>query len=496
MIRTCIRILAVGGGLGAAAFFGAAHTTAAGAVQRPNIVFILADDLGWRDLGSYGSEWHRTPNLDRLAREGMRFTQAYSPAPICSAARAAILTGKSPARLNFEFVTKQQPGAQAWTTPLQSPPYTLDLPLAERTVAEVLRDAGYSTGFFGKWHVSRHHGSYLKWSPTHGPLQQGFEAGDEEFGSHTYSYPKDEDVGFGDFKAGEFPRDALTDKAIAYLREKREQRFFLYLSHYYVHSPIHTRMRWLFDHYRTKLPEERAAYAAMVETLDHEVGRLLAALDELGLAKNTLVVFASDNGGHPEYAANGPLRGSKWNLYEGGVRVPFIVRWPGRVAASKVNDGVIMTNDLYATFAAAGGGSTGASGEIDSVSLLPALEAKATAAADRALVWHFPYYHPEGEKLFPAAKRDIGVNDFAVSQTRPHSAIRVGDYKLLRFYEDDREELYDVTKDMGEQRNLATEMPAKRKELRERLDAYLRGVNARLPTPGEPHAAKSKTKVP
>lgn len=459
-----------------------APVSAAEPVARPNIVFILADDLGWRDLGSYGSSWHRTPNLDRLAQQGVRFTQAYSPAPICSAARASILTGRSPARLNFEFVTKPQPGVQSWKTPLQSPPYTLDLPLDERTMGEVLRDAGYATGFFGKWHVSRHHGSYLNWSPTHGPLQQGFAEGDQEFGSHPYGYAKGGKPGFGEFEAGEFPPDALTDRAVTWLRGKRERPFLLYLSHYYVHTPIHTRMKWLFDHHRKSLPESRAAYAAMVENLDHLVGRVLQALDELDLAKNTLVVFTSDNGGHPEYAANAPLRGSKWNLYEGGVRVPFIARWPGRVPAGRVAGAPIMTYDLFPTFAAAAGAPIPPGAVIDGQNILPILEGKGGPAEARALVWHFPYYHPEGEKVFSSAKRDIGVDDFTTSQTRPHSAIRVGDYKLLRFYENERDELYDLAHDPGEQTDLRERYPDRARELRTQLDAYLHSANARLPT--------------
>ncbi len=470
----------------------AAHA-AASSEARPNIVFILADDLGWKDLGSTGSPWHRTPQLDRLAREGTRFTQAYNPAPICSAARAAILTGKSPARLKFEFVTKQQPGAQVWSTPLTPPPYTLDLPLEERTIGEVLRDGGYATAFFGKWHVSRHHGSYLKWSPMHGPLQQGFAVGDEEFGSHPYSYPRGEKGDFGDFKLGEFPPDALTEKALAYLREKRDRPFFLYLSHYYVHTPIHTRMRWLFDHYRATLSEERAAYAAMVETLDHLVGRVLSELETQGLAKNTLVIFTSDNGGHPEYASNAPLRGSKWNLYEGGVRVPFIARWPGRVAAGAVNGETVMTSDVFATFAAAAGATLRAGEGMDAQNLVAILEGKARMVTDRALVWHFPYYHPEGDRLYPAAKREIGVDDFAVSQTRPHSAIRVGGHKLIHFYEDGRDELYDLVADPAEARNVAVQLPEVRTELRARLEAYLKSVGARLPTLGPPPGAGPAT---
>ncbi len=468
---------------------------AAGNAAKPNIVFILADDLGWRDLGCYGSERHRTPNLDRLAQQGMRFTQAYSPAPICSAARAAILTGKSPARLQFEFVTKNEPGKQSWDTPLQSPAYTLDLPLEERTIGEELRDAGYTTGLYGKWHVSRHHGGYLKWSPTHGPLQQGFSHGDEEFGSHPYGYANKDARAFGAFKAGEFPPDDLTDRAIEFMRKERERPFFLYLSHYYVHAPIHTKMRWLFDHHRASLPEPQAAYAAMVETLDHLVGRLLAAMDQLGLSKNTLVVFTSDNGGHPEYAVNGPLRGSKWNLYEGGIRVPFIVRWPGRVSSGVVSELPIIGTDLYRTFCEAAEIPLAPATAIDGCSNLALWEGKTQTAARRALVWHFPFYHPEGEKLFSAARPQIGTNDFALSQTRPHSAIRAGKFKLIAFAESGRVELYDLARDPGERSDLSASMPDKTKELHRQLENYLNATRARRAVPRE-KATRTTRQVP
>lgn len=460
---------------------------AAGSTRdRPNIVLILADDLGWSDLGCYGSTLHQTPNLDRLAREGVRFSHGYAPAPICSASRAAILTGRSPARLQFEFVTKNAAGRQSWDTPLQSPDYTLDLPLTERTIGEVLRDAGYATGYYGKWHVSRHAGAYLHWSKTHGPLQQGFMEGDQEFGSHPYGYRGDAGRTFGDHPPGDFGPDALTDRAIDFLRRHRERPFFLYLSHYYVHTPVHTRLQWLHErHRRAGLSDARAAFAAMVETLDHLVGRVLGALDELGLAERTLVVFTSDNGGHPEYSANAPLRGSKWNLYEGGIRVPFLARWPGRIRSGTVSDEPVIGTDLFPTFAEAAGAALPPGVPLDGRSLRSAWSAGpgAKPRPERALVWHFPYYHPEGEKLFGAARREIGVNDFAVSQTRPHSAIRAGDFKLLKFAEGGRTELYQVSKDIGEQQDLAGHQPERARALQAQLEESLASVRARRARP-------------
>lgn len=450
--------------------------------ERPNIVFILADDLAWSDLGCFGHPYHHTPNLDRLASDGARFTQAYAPAPICSASRAAILTGKTPARLGFEFVTKEKPGSQELNQPLRSPPFTLDLPLEAITIGEVLSASGYRTGFFGKWHVSRHHGGYLRWSPTHGPHQQGFADGDADFGSHPWAYLKREGREFADLADGQFSPDALTDRAIGFLRSTGNAPFFLCWSHYFVHDPIHTRCRWLQEKYRAKLPpgtdEIRATYASMVETMDHQIGRLLDALDQLGLANGTLVVFTSDNGGHPNYTANGPLRGSKWNLYEGGIRVPMIARWPGVIQAGCTRDGPITGCDLFPTFRDV---ARAPADDIprDGQSLLPLLRVDPAPAEPRALVWHFPYYHPE--RKFAEHPAQIGINDFATSQTRPHSAIRLGDHKLIHCYEDDRDELYDLAEDPSEQRDLAATEPTRAAALRRALDDYLGSVRARLP---------------
>ena len=219
------------------------------AADRPNVLLILADDLGWSDIRANGGRFADTPNLDRLAREGMRFTQAYSPAPICSASRAAILTGKSPARLNFEFVTKWPDSQPTTRHRLLHPPFTLDLPLEERTIAELARDAGYRTGMVGKWHVSQHYEHYLGHSPTHGPLQQGFESAVEAFGSHPYSYKERE---LGDCEGEGFREDEWADEAVRFLHENREGPFLLYAASYYVHTPVHTRCRELLEKYRKR----------------------------------------------------------------------------------------------------------------------------------------------------------------------------------------------------------------------------------------------------
>ena len=471
------------------AFLGAAAAGCAAApADRPNLLFILADDLGWRDLHCDGHPWHDTPHLDRLAREGTRFTQGYAAAPICSASRVALLTGRSPARLGFEFVTKEPTAKAPEPHALTVPPYPLNLALGETTLGELLGGAGYATGYFGKWHVSQHNGGYLNWSATHGPLQQGYAEGEQDFGSHAYGDATRAAEDKGPLPRGDYGRDALTEKAIAFLQKQRggARPFFLHLGHYQVHTPIRSRADWLVEKYVARLPagadRRRATYAAMVETLDHLVGRLLAVLDETGLAANTLVVFTSDNGGHPEFSTNSPLRGSKWNLYEGGLRVPWIVRWLGRVRAGATSDARFVGTDLLPTLAAATNTALPDGVTLDGRNILPLWlgEAAAKSEAERPLVWHFPYYHPETG--FAAARAAIGVDDFAVSRTYPQSAIRMGDWKLLHFYEDKRDELYRLTADPSEQNNLAAQEPAKARELRARLDAELHSVNARLPS--------------
>lgn len=453
---------------------------------RPNILLILADDLGWSDLGCYGNELFETPNLDRLADEGVRFTQGYSPAPICSASRAGILTGKTPARLGFEFVTKSEASFQPMETPLRAPRYTLDLPLEEVTIAETLGDAGYRTAFFGKWHVNQHYKRYLGWSPTHGPLAQGFDVAEEDFGSHPYSYwgskSKREPLALGD---GEFAQDSMTHRAVRFLRDEHEMPFFLMVSHFFVHTPVHTRIEWLRQRYLQKLPEDQprrdslAHYGAMVTTLDHQVGELLRALDETGLADSTLVVFTSDNGGHPEYAGNAPLRGSKWNLYEGGIRVPFLARWPGRVKPGSTSDSPVVGTDLLPTFADVGKAEVPA--KVDGVSLVPVLEQPTAKHRTRNLIWHFPYYHPE--RGYADAPSRIGINDGLTSQTKPHSVIRSGPYKLAYFYEDDRHEFYVLDGNQSEQIDQAYPAPDIEEQLRQTLDIELKSVAARLPVP-------------
>lgn len=445
---------------------------------RPNIVFILVDDLGWKDLGCYGHAWHDTPNIDRLARQGVRFTNAYSPAPICTASRASILTGKTVARIGLEFVVKNEPGRQVIEPPqkLQAPPITAGLKLSEVTIAEHLQTAGYATAYFGKWHLSSHHRRYLGWSPTHGPGKQGFETAVEDFGSHPYSKKKLKVLA----EQRAYHPDGITEKSVAYLNRNHDRPFFLMVSHFYVHTPIRSPYQWLKSKYDQRVPmdsfrrKERIEYGAFVETLDHHIGELLTAIDDGDLRRNTLVVFMSDNGGHPEFTSNKPLRGSKWNLYEGGVRVPLIARWPGRIQPNIPNEVPVIGYDLFATFAAAAGSPIGNTDGMDLLLLL----SDHNASFNRPLYWHFPYYHPEGAK-FGRAKTEIGVDDFITSQTRPHSAIRYGDHKLIHFEENSRSELYDLRRDPSERNDISDSQKGIAGDLRNRLLKHLNRVQAR-----------------
>ena len=456
--------------------------------EPPNILLILADDLARSDLAVYGHPWHETPHLDALAIAGLAFTDSYAPAPICSASRASLLTGKSPARLQFEFVTKERSGLQKLkpAQPLQAPAYTLNLPLEEKSIAEVLAPAGYTSAFFGKWHLNAHYRGYLGWSPTYGPARQGFRTATEGFGSHPYSYRRDKRPQILTEK-GTFPEDGVTKRAIDFINLGHRRPWFLFLSHFYVHTPVHTPCQWLVTKYDQKVPEgvpnrdNRIMYAAFLETLDHYVGEVLGALDKRGVSERTLVVFTSDNGGHPEFTANGPLRGSKWNLYEGGVRVPLMMRWPGTIVPESICSVPVSGYDFLPTFAELAGSKIDpAALGLDGASLVPFLR-NPSVKTERKLYWHFPYYHPEGEK-FGQAQPEIGVDDFQVSQTTPVSAIRWGNRKLLYFYEDERCELYDLSVDPGEQRDLAAAAPEEVARLREELERYLTEVKARRPS--------------
>ena len=461
--------------------------------EQPNILLIYVDDLGYGDIanfpGASGRSVAETPNIDRLIKSGMSFTNAYSSAPLCSPARAALLTGKSPARLNFEFVTKYKEDSLAWDDPrwkalfknkkLISPPITLNLPLEEVTVAEGLKELGYETGIVGKWHVATHNKVYKGWSLTHGPAQQGFDTAKETFGSHPYNGTKS----LTELKEGQFPEDLLTTEAVKFIEKERKSPFFLMVSHYFVHTPHLKGLQWIEEKYRSKssskISDEELAYAANITLLDHYIGQVLDALDKSGLKDNTLVIFTSDNGGHPRYAHHAPYRGSKWNLYEAGIRIPMVVSWPGKVAANSISASPVIQTDFWPTFMEIGGGKMVNMKKLDGQSIFPLLVGK-NIAREKPLFWYFPYYHPEGKK-YDEALQDIGVEDGKTSQTRPQAAIRKGKMKLIYFFDRDQVELYDLENDSGESIDLSKARPWEADRMKEALLDRLYASNARFP---------------
>jgi arylsulfatase A-like enzyme len=413
------------------------------AASRPNIVLILADDLGINDLGCYGRDEHRTPNLDRLAAEGMRFTCVYTAQPICSPSRAALLTGLCPARLNLTNYLPGRPDAPSQR--VLQPRIEGQLPLEEVTLAELLQKAGYATGMFGKWHLG---------GAGFGPRGQGFDVALEPAGTVA---PTRETGGKNEF--------AITAAAERFIEDHRDRPFFCYVPHHNPHIPLAADQKLIEKHRGAFNP----AYAAMIETLDEAVGRLMAKVEALGLADRTIFVFTSDNGGlhvleFPGTPAthNRPFRAGKGYLYEGGLRVPLIVRWPEVVAAGRTCRAPVVLTDLVPTLLeAAGVAVSQAVGPLDGESLMPLLRGESLPA--RTLTWHFPNYTNQGG--------------------RPAGAIREGDWKLVEQFEDGSVELFNLAEDEGETKNLATAEPARADDLRRKLQAWRASVGARMPAP-------------
>lgn len=426
-----------------------------GAQRPPNFVVVLVDDLGGTDLGCYGSELYETPNIDRLAKEGIRFTQSYSACTVCSPTRAALLTGKYPARLH---VTDWIPGHKRPNARLRVPDWTMYLSHEERTLAEALKTAGYATASIGKWHLG---------GPEYYPEKHGF---DRNLGGYHRGQPPSYFSPYriptlADGPPGEFLTDREGEEAVRFMRENWDRPFFLYLPHYAVHTPLMGK-KDVIAKYRARVrpgdPQSNPTYAALVESVDDSMGRILKALDELGLAENTVVVFTSDNGGLLRSTTNLGMRAGKGSSYEGGVRVPLIVRWPGKLRAGRTADVPAITMDLYPTLIEAAGVKKEPGQVLDGRSLLPVLRDQGRRAS-RSLYWHYPHYHPGG--------------------ATPYSAIRDGNYKLLEFYEDQRIELYDLKSDPEEKRDLASERPEMVRKLRRRLDQWRREVGAQSPSP-------------
>lgn len=457
------------------------------AEQPKNVVFFLVDDLGWADIGANGSTFYETPNIDALSASGMRFTQGYAACPVCSPTRASVLTGRHPVRVD---ITDWLPGMS--TTRAKNPRFQhvddlAQLPHAETTVAEVLRESGYATFFAGKWHLGGE--GFL-------PTDQGFDIniGGFHVGSPPGGYYSPWKNPYLESRApGEYLTERLTEESISFLQQRDQDRpFLLYLSYYNVHTPIQPYKKRV-DHFREKaaalepesvepIDEHRGQsrrrqddpeYASMVAAVDQSVGDVLRALDELGLTDDTAVFFFSDNGGlctkpTPGPTSNLPLRSGKGWLYEGGIREPMLVRVPGITQPGSVSEATVVSMDFFPTILELAGLESQPELHADGQSLLPLLRGE-EPQQPRTLYWHYPHYHG--------------------STWTPGAAIRDGDWKLIEFYEFDEAELYNLAQDPGEQQNLAAKLPERTEHLRRKLRDWQQEMNASMPQPNPDYVA-------
>jgi arylsulfatase A-like enzyme len=450
---------------------------AAFAQKRVNFLFFLVDDMGMMDLGTYGSTFHETPNIDRLANTGMKFNNGYAACPVCSPTRASIMTGRHPVRVD---ITDWIPGlAKRKTHKLIHPDDRDNLALEEVTIAEELKTHGYQTFFAGKWHLGKE---------GHWPTDQGFDVnigGHHRGGPPGGYYAPWTNPALKSKKKGEYLTERLTEESIRFLEERdKKQPFLLFLSYYNIHTPIQAYRKHI-DHYEkkarnfigdtttqpehealTRMRQDNPALASMVAAVDDSVGALLARLDELGLSDNTVVIFFSDNGGLSTKAkmgpgSNTPLRAGKGWLYEGGIREPTIIRAPGVTEAGSVCNEPIVSMDFFPTMLELAGLPSRPKLHRDGRSLLPELKGRKGKA--RPLYWHYPHYHG--------------------STWKPGASIRDGDWKLIKFYDQEKVELYNLKKDPSEKKDWAKENSAKAKELENKLIAWQKKIKAKLPKP-------------
>jgi len=453
LIHTCLALLLLLAGFSSAA-------------ERLNVVVILVDDLGATDLGFAGSDLYKTPHLDALSRESVRFTTAYSACTVCSPTRAALLTGKYPARLR---VTDWIPGHVRPKAKLKVPDWTQHLPLEEVTLAEAFKSAGYATASIGKWHLG---------NAEHYPEKQGFDLnrggwnkGQPPSYFSPYKIPTLEEG-----PGGEYLADREGSEVCQFIDANKDRPFFVYLPCHLVHTPLQAKKE-LIEKYKALVKDganhTNAQYAAMIESLDDEVGAILKKLDELKLRERTVVVFTSDNGGLLPVTKNPPFRVGKGSAYEGGVRIPLLIRAPGISAGTCATPA--MTIDLYPTLLELCGVSGDAAHlkNVDGKSLASLLKDPASALDREALYWHYPHYHPGG--------------------ATPYSAVRAGDFRLVEFYENGKLELYDLKNDVGEQTDLAATKPEKVQELKKRLDAWRTAVGAQAPTANPDYDPNAKS---
>jgi arylsulfatase A-like enzyme len=465
-------------------------------MPRPNLLLILLDDYGWMDTGCYGSSFYETPNLDRLAARGMRFTDAYAACPVCSPTRASLMSGKYPANVGVTDWIDWHGHCHPCRGRLVDAPYVEHLPATETSVATALREGGYATWHVGKWHLGRE---------THFPERHGFDVNVAGcmWGCPIKGYfspwqiPNYPDDG----SQGEYLTDRMTDEAIRLVRRHDQHRpFFLNLWHYAVHTPIQAKAEDVArfrekarqmgldritplvpgEHFPTaqkqrqrvqrRLLQSDPTYAAMVWNMDWNLGRLFTALEETGQLDNTLILFTSDNGGlataEGSPTSNLPLNEGKGWMYEGGTREPLIAAWPGVIAPGSVCSVPVTSPDFYPTLLAAAGLPLRPAQHQDGVSFLPLLQG-ATSLDREALFWHYPHYGNQGGT--------------------PGSSIRAGDWKLIEFFEDGRLELYHLRDDVGELRNLAAHEPQRVRQLHAQLRAWRDRMNAKYPLPNPAH---------
>ncbi len=441
------------------------------AENRPNILFINVDDMGWTDLGFMGSSYYETPHIDKLASEGRVFTDAYAPAANCAPSRACVFTGQYGPRHGVYTVGSSERGSARFRKLIPTPNMKF---IGEEniTFAALLKEAGYATVHLGKWHIS----------PD--PLENGFEVnfGGYEAGHPTAGYFSPyNNPALSDGPKGEYLTDRLVDEAIGYLNSRDKNRPFLMSMQFYtVHTPIQAKSE-VVEKYRAKLSGPahfNPTYAAMIEHLDTNVGRLLDAVDKLGLRDDTLVLFTSDNGGIYNISRQSPLRGEKGSYYEGGIRVPMAVRWPGKVRPRTVCHTPVSGIDFFPTFLDAAGVSVPRTKTLDGASLMPLLT-DTKELPKRPLFWHFPVY------LQAYGQGNVETRD-PLFRTRPGSAMRLGRWKLQEYFEDGGLELYDLQNDIGERRNLAEMLPDTTKQLHQILKDWRRQTHALVPSEPNP----------
>jgi arylsulfatase A-like enzyme len=446
---------------------------------KPNFVFLFIDDMGYKDAGFMGSKYYETPNIDKLASQGMIFTSAYANAPNCAPSRACLMSGQYTPRHGIYTVSNPDRGPAHLRKLIPTPNKTVLNPDII-TIPEALKPAGYTSASMGKWHLGE--------DPEAGPTAQGFDinvAGNHSGSPRGGYFSPYNNPNLTSGPKGEYLTDRLTDEAVKFIHQSKDKPFFLYLTHYAVHTPIQAKND-LTEKYKDKPGSnghDNPKYAAMIDSMDQSVGRIMEALDELKIADNTVVVFFSDNGGYGPVTSMAPLKGAKGMLYEGGIREPMIVRWPAKVKPKSTCDTPVIGIDFFPTFLDIAGIAKPKDKILDGVSILPLLTSKGDLKRE-AIFWHFPAYlqksgsEASGHGGLKGAKKAF--------RTTPASAVRQGDYKLIEFFEDNELELYNLKDDIGETTNLAKANPEKTKELHQLLKNWRKNINAPVPTEKNP----------